>query len=214
MRKKAKKETLDPQGGADVPAASTNATPGAPHSLGAAIRHARRKREMTLEQVAQKTKLSVSYLSQVERDRMPPSLSSLKRIAEALDLSAGSLMFARSGTRSVSPVVVVRQSARKRLVFPGSKIRYEMLTPDLRRRASMLWLQAPAGAESGPAPFSHEGEDAVVVLQGRLAVEVGGVWHELATGDSIYFDSQLPHRWRNPTNRATIAIWMSAPPSF
>lgn len=214
MRKQTKESVPKPPAPVEAAASTTHATPGAPRSLGAAIRHARRKREFTLEQVARKTKLSVSYMSQVERDRMPPSLSSLKRIAEALDVPAGSLMFARSGTRGDSPVAVVRQAARKRLVFPGSAIRYEMLTPDLRRRASMLWLHAPAGAESGPAPFSHEGEDAVVVLQGRLAVEVGGVWHELATGDSIYFDSQLPHRWRNPTNRPTIAIWVSTPPSF
>lgn len=214
MRKQTKESVPRPPAPVEAAASTTHATPGAPRSLGAAIRHARRKREFTLEQVARKTKLSVSYMSQVERDRMPPSLSSLKRIAEALDVPAGSLMFARSGTRGDSPVAVVRQAARKRLVFPGSEIRYEMLTPDLRRRASMLWLHAPAGAESGPAPFSHEGEDAVVVLQGRLAVEVGGVWHELATGDSIYFDSQLPHRWRNPTNRPTIAIWVSTPPSF
>ena len=214
MRKQTKESVPKPSAPVEAAVSTTHATFGTPRSLGAAIRHARRKREFTLQQVARKTKLSVSYMSQVERDRMPPSLSSLKRIAEALDVPAGSLMFARSGTRGDSPVAVVRQAARKRLVFPGSEIRYEMLTPDLRRRASMLWLHAPAGAESGPAPFSHEGEDAVVVLQGRLAVEVGGVWHELATGDSIYFDSQLPHRWRNPTNRPTIAIWVSTPPSF
>lgn len=214
MRKKSKKSEPAPGYRVATAASTAHAAPGTPQSLGAAIRHARRKCELTLTQVARKTKLSVSYLSQVERDRMPPSLSSLKRIAEALDVPAGSLMFTKSGAGSDSPVAIVRQSARKRLVFPGSNIRYEMLTPDLRRRASMLWLHAPARAESGPAPFSHEGEDAVVVLKGRLAVEVGGLWHELATGDSIYFDSQLPHRWRNPTNRPTVAIWMSTPPSF
>jgi len=214
MRRTTTKNVPQPDDPVESVALLAHASPGAPRSLGAAIRHARRKRELTLEQVARKTNLSVSYLSQVERNRMPPSLSSLKRIAEALSVPAGSLMFAKTGAGSDSPVAVVRQSARKRLVFPGSKIRYEMLTPDLRRRASMLWLSAPAGAESGPAPFSHEGEDAVIVLEGHLAVEVGGVWNELATGDSIYFDSQLPHRWRNPTNRTTIAIWMSTPPSF
>jgi len=214
MRKKSKKSVPAAGHSVEADATETHATPGTPRSLGATIRHARRKGDLTLAQVARKTKLSVSYLSQVERDRMPPSLSSLKRIAEALDVPAGSLMFAKGGAGSDSAVAIVRQASRKRLVFPGSKIRYEMLTPDLRRRASMLWLHAPARAESGPAPFSHEGEDAVVVLQGRLAVEVGGLWHELATGDSIYFDSQLPHRWRNPTNRPTVAIWMSTPPSF
>lgn len=187
---------------------------GMPRSLGAAIRHARRKQEVTLEQVARKSKLSVSYLSQVERDRMAPSLSALKRIAQALDIPAGTLMFSKSDVRRHAPVAVVRQTERKRLVFPGSAIRYEMLTPDLRRRASLLWLHAPAGAESGTSPFSHDGEDAVVVLQGRLSVEVGGVWHELSKGDSIYFDSQLPHRWRNATGQPAVAIWLSTPPSF
>ena len=110
MPRKVKKSVPESRGPVET-AAAAHATPGAPRSLGAAIRHARHKRELTLEQVARKTKLSVSYMSQVERDRMPPSLSSLKRIAEALDVPAGSLMFAKSGTRSDAAVVVVRQAA-------------------------------------------------------------------------------------------------------
>lgn len=215
--KERKRKKGNPPGRTPVKAeesSSSSATLGIPRSLGAAIRHARRKQEVTLEQVARKSKLSVSYLSQVERDRMSPSLSALKRIAQALDIPAGALMFSKSDTRRHAPVVVVRQAERKRLVFPGSEIRYEMLTPDLRRRASLLWLQAPAGADSGASTFSHDGEDAVIVLQGRLSVEVGGIWHELSNGDSIYFDSQLPHRWRNPANRPTVAVWLSTPPSF
>jgi transcriptional regulator with XRE-family HTH domain len=169
---------------------------------------------MTLEQLAGKTRLSVSFLSQLERDRMTSSLAALKRIAEALKVPAGSLMFSRSEAAPRSLVDVVPARGRKRLVFPGSHIRYEMLTPDLRRRASLLWLEAPAGADSGAGAFSHEGEDAVVVLQGRLEIEIGGVWHRVGKGDSIYFSSELPHRWRNPGRTRAVAIWMSTPPSF
>ena len=86
--------------------ASASSNLGVPRSLGAAIRHARRKQEVTLEQVARKSKLSVSYLSQVERDRMPPSLSALKRIAQALDIPAGACSHSRDARRLRSGVSI------------------------------------------------------------------------------------------------------------
>lgn len=182
-------------------------------SLGSVIRAAREKHELTLQQVAQRTRLSVSYLSQIERDLLHPSVSTLKRIAQALGIAAGKLMFPASKTAGRGMVSVQRKGERKRLLFPHSNIEYELLTPDLRRRVSMLWLSAQPGAESGPA-FTHEGEDGVVVLAGELSIEVGGVWHDLKVGDSIYFNSELPHRWRNPGRVVAEAVWVSTPPSF
>ena len=182
-------------------------------SLGAVIRGAREKHELTLQQVAERTRLSVSYLSQIERDLLHPSVSTLKRIAQALGIAAGKLMFPAPKAAGRGMVSVQRRGERKRIVFPHSNIEYELLTPDLRRRVSLLWVSAPPGAESGPA-FTHEGEDGVVVLAGELSIEVGGVWHELKAGDSIYFNSELPHRWRNPGRIAAEAVWMSTPPSF
>ena len=77
--------------------------------------------------------------------------------------------------------------------------------------APALWLVGESGAESGPAQ-SHEGEDIVIVLQGQLSVDVAGTSYELKAGDSICFNSELPHRWRNPGARVAQAIWISSPP--
>ena len=77
----------------------------------------------------------------------------------------------------------------------------------------MLWLEAAPGALSGPA-FVHDGEDGVFVLDGRLAIEVAGVWHQLEAGDSVFFNSALPHRWRNDGDAPARALWISTPPSF
>ena len=110
-------------------------------------------------------------------------------------------------------VAVLRKGQRKSVAFPNSSIGYELLTPDLRRRASLLWLTAAPGAESGMA-LTHEGEDVVVVLRGRLSIEVGGEWHALDAGDSIFFSSELPHRWCNRGEDEAQAIWVSSPPSF
>jgi mannose-6-phosphate isomerase-like protein (cupin superfamily) len=87
------------------------------------------------------------------------------------------------------------------------------LTPDLRRRVSALWLVANPGAEGGPA-LTHEGEDMVIVLQGQLSVDVAGTWHDLKAGDSIYFNSELSHRWCNRRKQVAQAIWISSPPYF
>lgn len=182
-------------------------------SLGSIIRKARLERRMVLQELADKAELSISFLSQIERDLLSPSVSAVKRIADVLDIPAGSLMFGAETRKGGVGIGLVRHDGRKRVVFPDSRIEYEMLTPDLRRRMSVLWLKAPPHAESGPV-FSHNGEDAVIVLKGRLEVEIGGVWHELSKGDSLYFDSELPHRWRNSSDSVAEVIWVSTPPSF
>lgn len=182
-------------------------------SMGGIIRKARLDRSMILQELAGKADLSISFLSQVERNLLTPSVSALKRIADVLDIPAGSLMFGAESRKGGVGIGLVRRGNRKRVVFPDSKIEYEMLTPDLRRRMSVLWLKAPPHAESGPV-FAHDGEDTVIVLKGRLRIEIGGVWYELAKGDSIYFSSELPHRWQNNANTVAEVVWVSTPPSF
>ncbi len=185
----------------------------APGSLGGIIRKARLGKSMVLQELANKSDLSISFLSQVERDLLTPSVSALKRIADVLDIPAGSLMFGAESRKGGVGIGLVRRGNRKRVVFPDSRIEYEMLTPDLRRRMSVLWLKAPPHGESGPV-FSHDGEDAVIVLKGRLKIEIGGVWYELGSGDSLYFSSELPHRWRNDSDKPAEVVWISTPPSF
>jgi transcriptional regulator with XRE-family HTH domain len=187
--------------------------PAAHGNLGHVIRTARREAKRTLMQVAKDANLSISFLSQVERNLLTPSVSALKRIADVLQIPAGSLMFGLESSSRGPNVTLIRSDRRKRVVFPQSHIAYEMLTPDLRRRMSIFWLDAPPRSQSGPA-FSHEGEDAVVVLKGALKVEIGEVWHELKKGDSLYFNRELPHRWVHETSRPAVVLWISTPPSF
>jgi len=181
-------------------------------ALGNAIRTHRKQENMTLLDLAERAGFSISYLSQIERNLLTPSIDTLRRLAEVLGIPAGQLML-KDARQPNSPVAVVRRSERKQLAFPGSSIHYELLTPDMRRRASLLWVEAPPGSESGPL-FSHEGEDGVVVLKGAIEVEVGSVWHHLEAGDSIYFNAGIPHRWRNSGSVGAEAVWLSTPPSF
>jgi transcriptional regulator with XRE-family HTH domain len=189
-------------------------TPPTPTTIGPHIREARRAAKMTLAQVAERSGLSIGYLSEVERSQLTPSLSALKKIADVLSIPAYEVMFEFGGKAFLATDVnVVRCGARKRISFPHSSIDYELLTPDLKRRALLLWMTVPPGTESGPS-FAHVGEDGVVVLRGVLKVEVGGIWHTLEAGDSIYFNSEIAHRWSNAGPETVEAIWLSTPPSF
>jgi transcriptional regulator with XRE-family HTH domain len=178
-------------------------------SLGPLMRQARKHQQLTLQQVAERSDLSVSYLSQIERNLLTPSVGTLKRIALALDIPTGQLIAPGSGAARAM-VAVLRRNHRKRVAFPQSNSVYELLMPDFRRRVSALWLTAEPGAQSGPAQ-SHEGEDIVIVLQGQLSVEVADHWYELKAGDSICFNSELPHRWSNRRKQVAQAIWISSP---
>ena len=180
-------------------------------SLGSSMRTARRDAGLKLREVAAATGLSISYLSQIERDLLTPSVGALRRIAGAVDIPAGALAFAAGSRHGKARVSIVRQGARKRVAFADTNIAYELLTPDVQGRVSVMSLSVPPGAESGAA-FGHPGEDIVIVQQGALMIEVGGLWHEIEAGDSIQFSSEIPHRWRNGAALPAQALWISSPP--
>jgi transcriptional regulator with XRE-family HTH domain len=199
---------------APAAAIAEDEVPATRETIGPHIRAARQAAKMTLVQVAQESGLSVGYLSEIERSRLTPSLSALKKIADVLKIPASNVMFEFGGKAfSSSDVGLVRRAARKRISFPDSSVEYELLTPDLKRRASLFWMTVPPRTESGPS-FSHFGEDGVIVLRGVLKVEIGAVWYTLQEGDSIYFNSEIAHRWSNDGPETVEAIWMSSPPSF
>ncbi len=186
-------------------------TAAATASLGASIRAARHVAGSTLREAALASRLSISYLSQIERDLLTPSVDALRRIADAVDIPAGALAFAAGARRGRAAVAIVRHDARKRVTFEDTHIEYQLLTPDAQGRVSVLSLTVPPGTEGGGA-FSHPGEDIVVVQSGALTVDVGGIWHEIGAGDSIRFSSEIPHRWRNSGTKPAAALWISSPP--
>ncbi len=180
------------------------------------LRLLRRAANITLRDVASETGFSVSYISQVERGQVAPSVAALKKIANALGTTVGYLFDDEQTRPAPSPSgrLVVRANERKRLIYPGSRIVNELLCPDLQRQIEMLLVTAPPGTDSGLEPFTHQGEEALLVLEGRLEVWVGGEKYVLEAGDSMAFPSTGEHRWANPGPGELKAVWVMVPPSF
>jgi quercetin dioxygenase-like cupin family protein len=109
---------------------------------------------------------------------------------------------------------VVRADQRKILIYPGSGIRNELLSPDLKRDIQMMRVVIPPGADTGDVSLSHAGEECGFVLQGRLEVWVGDEHYTLGPGDTIYQPSTVPHRSRNIGDTDAIIVTAITPPSF
>jgi mannose-6-phosphate isomerase-like protein (cupin superfamily) len=100
------------------------------------------------------------------------------------------------------------------ILYPGSQIRHQLLSPDLRRKLEAIWFSAPPGTGSGEDPYQHEGEEIGIVLRGRAECWIGERTYTLGPGDAIYFSSQVPHGWRNTGEDQLEMIWVSTPPTF
>ena len=103
---------------------------------------------------------------------------------------------------------------RKALIYPGSGIVNELLTPDLKGDLQMMWVVIPPGADTGDEPLIHEGEECGLVLQGEVEIWVGDEHYILGPGDAIYHKSTVPHRSRNIGETDVIVVVAITPPSF
>jgi transcriptional regulator with XRE-family HTH domain len=180
-----------------------------PTTLGERIRTARLVRHLTLGQVAEKVGVSVSALSQLERDQFNPTIATLKAIATTLDTTIGRLV----AEASTLDRAVVRAGERKRL-SPRRGITYQLLTPDLSGHVELILSDYEVGAGTGEEAFAYHAEQCGIVLQGLADVQLGDTVHRLRAGDSIRFDCSIPHRITNVGRGRLRCLWAISPPTF
>jgi transcriptional regulator with XRE-family HTH domain len=158
-------------------------------SLGLRIRAQRNQLGLSLNEVATRAGITRSFLSSVERGLAYPSIPVLRNIAQALDVLVFQLFL---GNERVG--IVVRKGERTVIRPPGTKMSYELLSPDLQRTMEMIITKFDAGWDG--EPHGHDGEECAFVLSGTIAMTIGDDEYELGEGDSIYYDSGIPHKVR------------------
>ena len=192
-------------------------------SLGSRIRRRRKEKGMVLAELASACNISSSFLSQIERDQANPSISTLHNIADAFGVPLAHFFAEQESPEQQRResiemhgvgVQVVRSNQRKILIYPGSGIKNELLSPDLNRAIQMMWVVIPPGAETGPEPLIHDGEECGLVLQGQVKIWAGDEEYILKQGDSVYQNSNIPHHSKNIGEEDVIIVVAITPPSF
>jgi transcriptional regulator with XRE-family HTH domain len=178
---------------------SITSSNGSPDALGPRIRALREAMELSLRDLAERSGVSAPMLSQVERGETSPTLQVASRIADGLELRLSQLLRLDEG----GAVTVVRRPERRK--GPG-RVRghsYEILTPPLPGQRAELsrHVLGPGGATGGPGdPPMHEpgSRETALVESGAVALVCDGERFELASGDCVTFDADLPHHFENP----------------
>ena len=178
-------------------------------TVGGRIRNRRMQLGMTIQELADASKLTKSFVSQVERDRNSPSISSLRAIAAALRVPMIYFFQPEQSQKSV-----VRCAERRVVTFPQTGVKYEFLTPDSQGNVEMFKIRLETGQDTGERSLSHAGEECVLVIQGSVDVEINGVDNRLGTGDSVYIRALEAHRFCNLGPDVAVVVAAIAPPTF
>ncbi|MGD9569985.1 MAG: helix-turn-helix domain-containing protein [Sedimentibacter sp.] len=179
--------------------------------IGDKIKKIRKDKNMSISELAQKSDVSQGLISQVERNIVTPSIVSLWKIAKSLDVSVG-YFFDEEVKPLLSPVV--NKNERKRIVASNNNAIYELLSQDLNRKIEFLYITIKVGDSSTKDFVTHEGEECGIVIKGKLMVKMEDREYLLTEGDSIYFDSTIPHRYVNVGDKVCESVWAMTPPSF
>jgi transcriptional regulator with XRE-family HTH domain len=166
---------------------------------------------ITLRSLAKNIGMSPSFLSQVESGKAVPSVPSLKKIADALNTSIGTLV----GENDNSSEPVVRFPERRCIDDSTSSMKISFLSnthPDKLMEPMLFTLKKKT--EASENRYQHYGQEFVLVLKGRIEVVIKDVRYKLDEGDSIYFNSSIPHAfWSIHEDRSEV-LSINTPPNF
>ena len=179
--------------------------------FGDKLRAIRERKGLTMKDVAEKAHVSESLVSQIERNKVSPSIDTLFTIADVLDID---LEYLFQDYKKNKKVNIVRAFDRKRIVH--GPVVYHLLStlPDVPEAHAIeaFFLEIGVGAEKGDIAYGHMGKELGVILEGEGELTYGAESHQLKEGDSISFPSDTPHILKNTGHCTLKAIWVITPP--
>jgi transcriptional regulator with XRE-family HTH domain len=178
--------------------------------VGKKLKAIRLKNDLTIQELAEKSQVSSNMISRIERGLTIPSVEILMKLAGVFDKSINYFVEEVSTTHEI---VHSSPGRRDRTVYDDeSNMHTESFTSGLRDPQFMsFFCTVPPGGRSGIKNMYHPGDELIVLLEGKLKVNIAGETHLLNPGDSLSFKSHLPHRWDNVGEGDAKVIWTLSP---
>jgi len=178
--------------------------------IGKRLKECRLRQGLSQRALAKKAGVTNGLISQIEQNSISPSIASLKKILDVLSMSLADFFTSDDGGTTDFFF------ERKQLPDLGSgDVAIFLVGAGIRHRAmSVLHEVYPPGADTGPQMLSHAGEEGGVVTKGRIEITVASQVKVLGPGDAYYFESRLPHRFRNVGGTPCEIVSANSPPTF
>jgi transcriptional regulator with XRE-family HTH domain len=186
---------------------------GVKHRFGDKLREIRERKGITMKAVADKVGVSESLISQIERNRVSPSIDTLFAAAEALEIDLDYLF---RDYRHQRKVRIVRREEQTKVTT--RQVTYTQLSvmPDFSEEHAIeaFLMEIEPDGEKGSGDYGHPGRELGYVLDGQAELIYGIDTHELRKGDSVSFSSDVPHVLRNIGGGPFRAVWVITPPKM
>ena len=180
--------------------------------IGSRLRELRKAQGRSLQSVASAIGISVSYLSQIERDVSRLPIGVLKQISDELGVHMNWFFHTSQNGPADERDIIVRAANRRNLTFTGLGITEELLSPNLGGPLELLISTIQPGADS--EFYSHDGSEAGLVVAGTLQLWVNNRHFQLDSGDSFAFPSTEAHRCANHGDHPVKVLWVITPPHY
>ncbi len=181
--------------------------------LGERLRELRQAQGMSQGRLAELAAVTKSFVSQLERGKAMPSVTTIRRLTNALGLTLANL-FAELPESQPHHPIVVRAEHRRTIATPGRNVQLLLLAPNVNRAMEPIYNILLPGQATADEPMAHEGEEWLYVVKGTALLIVGEEQMTLHPGDAAYFESRVPHRLVNVDDKPVEVIWVVTPPLY
>ena len=191
--------------GEQVPRSDSNRDHKA--QIGERLRRMRHDLNLGIAEAAKRAKISAGFLSAIELSKANASIATLQRLASVYNSTILDFFdMPHHRVRLIHP-------DERRVLTTETGVRMELLSVGTKMLECMLF-RVPARSGSDGA-YSHVGEEFIHMITGELEIWLDEQErHLLRTGDSFWFESNLGHRWFNPSDQEAVLIWINTPPTF
>ncbi|MFC2991593.1 cupin domain-containing protein [Halomonas tibetensis] len=189
----------------------TESSPDAGFNVGGRLRQLRLDRSLSQRELARRAGVTNSTVSLIEQNSVSPSVSSLKKILDALPVSISTFF---AGDEPGTPRAFYYRAEELTEIGDGRLSFRLVAARQAERSMSIIHERYPPGADTGEEMLEHDGEEGGVVVAGEIEITVSGEVAVLKAGDAYYFDSRLPHRFRNPGTQECVIVSANTPPTF
>ena len=177
-------------------------------SIGPKVKRLRQEQRLSLQQLALKAEVSAAAIHKIERNDMVPTITTLLKIATALDRPV--TYFVEEDEGQPDPVAFTPAGDRPAVFTPHEGLALAGVSgPYAPFRSAAAVATVSPGANSGSKPLVHAGEELIFTLEGTLVFEIAGVRHEVVAGDALHFMGDQPHHWANEGKKPVRAIWVA-----
>ena len=188
--------------------------------MGTQMRGLRNAHGLTLSDLSARSGVSIGFISKIERGLAKPSITVLQEIATALDVAVGWFFTTDGPVPADERTFIVRADRRRRLTYSGAVstdylgMEDHLLSANLDRTLAMGITTYQPDGSTGDDLYTHDGEEAGMVIEGEIDLYLDDRVFRLRTGDSFSFESTRPHRFVNPGTMIAKIIWANTPVSL